>query len=367
MATTATGTRTINFSAGPAALPEEVLRRAQDALWDIDGSGIGILEHSHRGKVFDRVIEDAERLCREVAGIPDGYHVLFLQGGASTQFFQVPMGFLGTGQTADYLITGEWSVKAAKEAKRFGAVHEVCSGEATNFSAIPDRSSWRFSDKAAYCHFTSNNTIFGTEFFEEPEHPSGAPLICDASSDIFSKPIDVSRYGLIYAGAQKNLGPAGCALVIISKELADRGAADIPTMMRYSMHAEKGSRYNTPNTFAIYLMGEVFSWIAANGGLEGMERRNREKADLLYDALDASELFYATVDPPSRSRMNICFRCRDEALEPVFIEEATAAGLANLKGHRSVGGMRASTYNALTVAHVRALVDFMRDFESRNA
>jgi phosphoserine aminotransferase len=358
--------RAINFSAGPAALPEEVLHRAQRDLLDISGSGIGVLEHSHRGKVFDAVMEETEALCRQLAGIPDGYKILFLQGGASTQFFQVPMSFLSKGDTADYLVTGSWSQKAAKEAQRYGGVHEVCNGQDTNFSAIPARDTWSFTDGAAYCHFTSNNTIFGTEFFDEPAHPTGAPLVCDASSDIFSKPIDVARYGLIYAGAQKNLGPAGCALVIVAPEMLERASGDVPTMMSYKTHAEKGSRYNTPNTFAIYLMGEVFKWIRANGGLEGMGRRNREKADYLYAALDESPMFRATVAGPERSRMNVCFRCEDESLEPGFIAEAEAAGMKNLKGHRSVGGMRASIYNALGMQDVRTLVEFMRDFESRH-
>ncbi len=368
MTTATTNARAHNFSAGPAALPEPVLQEARRDLWDIFDTGIGILEHSHRGKAFDRVMEEAVADCRAVAGIPDNYRILFLQGGASTQFFQVPMNFLTSGRTADYVITGSWSKKAIKEAKLYGGTNVVASSEDENFSYIPDPSTFSFTDGAAYCHFTSNNTIFGTQFAAEPEHPSGAPLICDASSDIFSRPIDVSKYGLIYAGAQKNLGPAGCALVIIRDDLVEAGADGIPTMMQYRIHAEKDSRYNTPNTFAIYLMGRVFKWIQSVGGLEAIGAANEEKASTLYELIDASPFYRATVtDAASRSRMNVCFRCENEDLEPRFIQEAEAAGLKNLKGHRSVGGMRASIYNACTMDSVRALADFMRAFERDNA
>lgn len=367
MTTATTTARAHNFSAGPAALPEPVLEEARRDLWDLFGTGIGILEHSHRGKAFDRVIEEAVADCREVAGIPDNYKVLFLQGGASTQFFQVPMNFLTQGSTADYILTGSWSKKAIKEAKLFGNTHVVASSEEQSFTRIPSEDDRNYTSDAAYCHFTSNNTIFGTQFRTEPKAPKGVPLICDASSDIFSRPIDVARYGLIYAGAQKNLGPAGCALVIIRDDLVEHGAQDIPTMMQYRIHVEKDSRYNTPNTFAIYLMGRVFKWITANGGLEGMARRNEAKAALLYDLLDASEFYRPTIeDTQSRSLMNICFRCVKEDLEPQFIAQAETAGLKNLKGHRSVGGMRASIYNAVSLESVQALVEFMKVFERDN-
>lgn len=367
MSTATTTARAHNFSAGPAALPEPVLEEARRDLWDIFGTGIGILEHSHRGKAFDRVIDEAIADCREIASIPDNYKVLFLQGGASTQFFQIPMNFLSKEGVADYINTGAWSKKAIKEAKLFGKTNVVATSEDKNFNYIPAEKGYSYTPDAAYCHFTSNNTIFGTQFRTEPRAPEGVALICDTSSDIFSRPIDVSKYAMIYAGAQKNLGPAGCALVIIRDDLVEAGASDIPTMMQYRIHAEQDSRYNTPNTFAIYLMGRVFKWILANGGLEGMARRNEEKGALLYDHLDASAFYRATVeDVPSRSLMNVCFRCVREDLEPQFIAQAEAAGLKNLKGHRSVGGMRASIYNAVGLESVRALVDFMKAFERDN-
>ncbi|GAB4549630.1 MAG: 3-phosphoserine/phosphohydroxythreonine transaminase [Phycisphaerales bacterium] len=361
--TTATD-RIHNFSAGPAALPAEVLEEARGDIWNIAGSGIGILEHSHRGKVFDRVIEEAEAACRRVGNIPDDYAVLFMQGGATLQNAIVPANLLPEGGTADYLNTGEWSTKSIKEAKLYGNVHVVASSEDENFSYIPDPSTHHFSDNAAYCHFTENNTIFGTEFHDLPKAP--APLVSDASSDIFSRPIDVTKYGVIYAGAQKNLGPAGCALVIIRKDLVGKHRAGTPTLLRYDVMMDKGSRPNTPNTFAIYLMGRVFAWIEREGGLAAMGERNDAKAKLLYDFLDASDFYRATAKPGSRSNMNVCFRCTDEAHEAAFISEATNAGLANLKGHRSVGGMRASIYNAVPMESVEALVGFMKDFASKN-
>jgi phosphoserine aminotransferase len=357
--------RVFNFSAGPAALPEPVLEEARRDLWNIDASGVGILEHSHRGKVFDRVIAEAEEGCRRLANIPDDYAVLFVQGGATLQNAMVPLNLLPEGGSADYLNTGAWSKKSIKEAQMYGDVHVVCSSEDRNFCYIPDPSTHDFSDDAAYCHFTENNTIFGTEFHELPKATS--PLVSDASSDIFSRPIDVTKYGLIYAGAQKNLGPAGCALVIVRRDLIGRHRPTTPTMLRYEVYAEQGSRYNTPNTFAIYLMGRTFAWIEREGGLEAMGERNRAKADALYTYLDSTDFYHATADLGSRSNMNVCLRCADESLEPAFIEEATKAGLASLKGHRSVGGMRASIYNAAPMAAVEALVAFMKDFASRNA
>lgn len=353
-----------NFSAGPAALPESVLEEARRDLWNIDGSGIGILEHSHRGKVFDKVIAEAEAACRRVGSIPDDYAVLFMQGGATLQNAIVPANLMPEGGKADYLNTGAWSKKSIKEAKLYGDVHIAATGEDQNFNSIPPAADQVFSDDAAYCHFTENNTIFGTEFTELPKATS--TLVSDASSDIFSRPIDVTEYGVIYAGAQKNLGPAGCALVIVRKDLLGRHRANTPTLMRYDVMAEKGSRPNTPNTFAIYLMGRVFAWIEREGGLSTMGQRNAEKAALLYDFLDASDFYDATAQPGSRSNMNVCFRCTNPDHEAAFVKEAEASGLANLKGHRDVGGMRASIYNAVPKSSVEALVAFMKDFASKN-
>jgi phosphoserine aminotransferase len=356
-----------NFGAGPGTLPEPVLKAAQRDIWNVAGSGIGIMEHSHRGKVFDAVIADAERMCRDLAGISDDYHVLFLQGGASTQFAMVPMNFLPEGGTADYLVTGVWSEKAVKEAKLVGTVHEAASGKAGKFLAIPPADAIRYSASPAYVHLTTNNTIYGTQWRAEPAVPPGVPLVADTSSDMYSRPIDVSRYGLIYAGAQKNLGPSGVVLVIIRKDLVERGAQGLPTMLQYRTHAEARSLYNTPPTFGIYVMGEVFRWIGDMGGLAGMAERNAEKARVVYDFLDQSRFFRGTVEGESRSLMNVCFRAPSEELEKRFVAEATKAGLEGLKGHRSAGGMRASIYNAMPVEGCRALVEFMRRFERENA
>ncbi len=364
MSATATE-RVFNFSAGPAALPESVLTEAQRDLWNIAGSGIGILEHSHRGKVFDAVLDDAIAACRSLANISDDYEILFIQGGASLQNAMVPANLLPVGGVADYINTGAWSKKSIAEAKMYGNVNVAATSEDRNFCYIPSGEQTSFSPDAAYCHFTENNTIFGTEFASLPQ--TGAPLVSDASSDIFSRPIDVSKYGLIYAGAQKNLGPAGCALVIVRKDLLGKHRANTPTMLRYDIHADKGSRYNTPNTFAIYLMGRVFRWIESEGGLAAMGAHNQEKAAVLYDHLDSTAFFSATADAGSRSNMNVCFRCAKEELESTFIAEAAEAGMANLKGHRSVGGMRASIYNAFPKAGVEALVSFMKEFERRHA
>jgi phosphoserine aminotransferase len=359
--------RIFNFSAGPAVLPEPVLKRAQEAIWNVAGSGIGIMEHSHRGKVFDKIIEEAEQACRQLAGIPDNYRVLFLQGGASLQFSMVPMNLLPADRTADYLLTGVWAQKAVKEAKILGGkVHLAASSEATNFDRIPKQEEIRYSANPVYVHITTNNTIFGTQWRSEPTVPAGAPLIADASSDIYSRPIDITKYGLIYAGAQKNLGPSGVVLVIIRDDLVEAGAKTLPTMLQYRTHASEKSLYNTPPTFGIYVMGEVFKWIQAEGGLKAMEEKNEAKAKLLYDYIDKSDFFRGTVQPDSRSRMNVCFRAPTEELESKFISEATKRGLDGLKGHRSVGGMRASIYNACPRAAIEALVSFMKEFELAN-
>jgi phosphoserine aminotransferase len=359
--------RIFNFSAGPGVLPEPVLRQAQQDLWNIMGSGVGILEHSHRGPVFDRVLAEAEADCRELAGIPSNYRVMFVQGGASSQFFMVPMNFLKSkSSVADYFVTGKWAADAAKEAKAFGTINIAATSAETNHDRIPDKSTWKFSKDAVYCHYCSNNTIFGTEWQSVPSHPHGAPIVCDASSDIFSGPIDVTKYAMLYAGAQKNLGPAGTVLVIARDDFIAQSREDIPTMLSYRTHAENDSRYNTPPTFGIYLIGQTFKWIKANGGLAGMARRNKEKADLLYGQLDASGFYKRHAQPNSRSIMNVTFRCPTEELDKKFVKEAEARGLDGLKGHRATGGMRASIYNAFPVEGVRALVAFMKDFEARN-
>jgi len=318
------------------------------------------MEHSHRGSAFKSILAQTEYDCRQLAGIPDNYRVLFLQGGASTQFFQIPMNFLQAGQVADYINTGSWSKKAIAQVKRFGDVHVAASSEDRNFSYIP--AEFDFTPSAKYVHFTSNNTIFGTQFQGEPTPPGDAWLICDASSDIFCRPIDISRYGMIYAGAQKNLGPSGVTLVIIRDDLVKAGALDIPEMLQYRTHADNDSCYNTPPTFGIYVMGLVFRWLLDQGGLEEVERRNREKAATLYDFLDQDVLFKPTAETSSRSLMNITFVTGNADLDTRFIETARDAGLDGLKGHRSVGGMRASIYNAFPPAGVEKLVEVMRDF-----
>lgn len=354
-----------NFSAGPAVLPESVLEEAKENLLSLGSTGIGILEHSHRGKAFIAVYEETVALCREVGGIPSDYQVLFLQGGASTQFFSIPMNFLAADQTADYLVTGSWSEKAIEEAKRFGKTHIACSSKDKNYSYIPKAIS--YSEKPAYVHFTSNNTIFGTQWAAEPEIPAGTDLICDASSDIFSRPIDVTKYGMIYAGAQKNLGPSGVTLVLMRNDLVERGAKDLPPMLQYRTHAKNDSMYNTPPTFAIYLMGLVLKWIKANGGLAGVGERNAAKAGKLYAYLDQSKLFKPTAATDSRSQMNVTFVTGNEELDAKFCSAATKAGFDGLKGHRSVGGMRASIYNAFPPAGIDALIDFLKKFEAENA
>jgi phosphoserine aminotransferase len=359
--------RIFNFSAGPAVLPEPVLKKAQEAIWDAAGSGIGIMEHSHRGKVFDRVRDEAEQACRDLAGIPDNYRVLFLQGGASLQFSMVPMNLLPADRTADYLVTGVWSQKAVKEAKILGAkLHIAATGEGTNFDRIPAAAEIEYSERPAYVHLTTNNTIYGTQWRSEPSVPAGVPLIADTSSDMYSRPIDVSRYGLIYAGAQKNLGPSGVVLLIIRDDLVEAGPKSLPTMLQYRTHAAEKSLYNTPPTFGIYVMGEVFKWIQDQGGLAAMAQQNESKARLLYDFSDQSDFFRGTAQPDSRSLMNVCFRAPTEELESKFVAEATKRGLDGLKGHRNAGGMRASIYNACPRPAVEAVVAFMKEFERAN-
>lgn len=353
--------RIFNFSPGPAVLPVEVLEEARDNLLSLGKTGIGILEHSHRGKAFSAVLAQAEADCRTLAGIPDNYRVLFLQGGASTQFFQVPMNFLTKGDTADYLVTGAWSEKAVEQARRYGTVHITCNSKDRNHSYIP--ATVNYSGHPKYVHFTSNNTIFGTQFRKAPQPPGEAFLVCDASSDIFSRPIDVAKYGLIYAGSQKNLGPAGVTLVIIRDDLVKSAALDIPDMLQYRIHAENDSCYNTPPTFVIYVMGLVFKWLLKKGGLEAIARQNEQKAGKLYECLERSQLFRGTADHDSRSLMNVTFVSGNDAVDKRFIAFAEQRGLDGLKGHRSVGGMRASIYNAFPPAGVDALVEAIREFE----
>ncbi|MGH9369325.1 MAG: 3-phosphoserine/phosphohydroxythreonine transaminase [Thermoanaerobaculia bacterium] len=359
-------TRIHNFAAGPAVLPEPVLAQAQRDLMALPGVGMSILEISHRSRTFDEVIQGCEADIRKLAGIPAGYHVLFLQGGASLQFSMVPMNLLPAGGRADYIVTGSWSQKAVQEARRVGTVNIAATTESEGFRRIPEQSELKLDPGAAYLHFTSNNTIFGTEWPQEPE-AGGVPLVCDASSDIFSRPIDVAKYALIYAGAQKNLGPSGVTLVMVREDLLARSPKNLPTMLDYNTHAKEKSLYNTPPVFGIYVMRLVMKWLLAEGGLEAMGRRNAEKAKLLYDAIDGSGGFYrAHASPGSRSSMNVTFRLPSEELEKRFVSEATAAHLDGLKGHRSVGGIRASIYNAFPMAGVEALVFFMKEFQRAN-
>ncbi len=359
--------RLLNFSPGPAALPEPVLEKARADIWNLAGSGIGILEHSHRGAPFTKVIEEAEANCRDLANIGDDHEVLFLQGGASTQFFMAPMNWLSPGKSADYINTGTWSKKAIKEAKLFGEVNVAASSEDEGFSYIPKPENLKFSDAPTYVHYTSNNTIAGTQFAGTPDVPAGSPLLCDGSSDIFSRPVNIKKFGMLYAGAQKNLGPSGLALVIIRRDMVEAGNDKLASMLQYRTHAKAKSCFNTPPAFGIYIMGEVFKWIKDQGGLSAMAEINTAKAKLLYDYIDESKMFRGTARPDSRSQMNVTFRASKEELEAQFISEAAAKGLPGLKGHRSVGGMRASIYNAFPAAGVQTLVEFMKEFERKNA
>jgi phosphoserine aminotransferase len=358
--------RIYNFGAGPAVLPEPVIAEAQRDLMALPGVGMSVLEISHRSKAFDEIIQGCEADIRKLAGISADYHVLFLQGGASLQFSMVPMNLLPSGGKADYIVTGSWSKKAVKEAKRAGTVQIAATTEADNFNRIPAQSELKLDPAASYVHFTSNETIHGVEWKAEPQAGS-VPLICDASSDIFSRPIDVSRYALIYAGAQKNLGPSGVTLVILRNDLLGRVPENLPTMLDYKVQAENKSLYNTPPVFGVYIMRLVMKWALDRGGLEAIGRENAAKAQLVYDELDSSSGFYRPhAKPDSRSSMNVTFRLPSEDLEKKFVSEAKAAKLDGLKGHRSVGGIRASLYNAFPRAGVETLVSFMRDFAAKN-
>ncbi|MHB8914845.1 MAG: 3-phosphoserine/phosphohydroxythreonine transaminase [Thiobacillus sp.] len=355
-------TEIYNFSAGPAVLPKAVLQQVQRELVDWHGSGMSVMEMSHRGKEFMGIAAEAEADLRELMGIPANYKVLFLQGGASTQFSMIPMNLLRDKNSADYLNTGEWSKKAIKEARKYCNVNVVASSEDKNFSYAPPQTAWKLNADAAYVHYTSNETIGGVEIFWTPETGS-VPLVVDMSSHILSRSIDVSKFGLIYAGAQKNIGPAGLTIIIVREDLIGECIAGTPTMMEYKTHTDNESMYNTPPTFAMYVAGLVFKWIQAQGGLAAMEKLNIEKASLLYDCLDASSLYSCPTALENRSRMNVPFTLKDAALDEAFLKGAKERGMLQLKGHRSVGGMRASIYNAMPIEGVRALVDYLQTFE----
>jgi len=366
-ATPNTVQRIHNFSAGPAVLPLEVLEEAQRDLVALPGVGMSVLEISHRSKAFEEVCSGAEEDFRRLGGISDDHAVLFLQGGATLQFAMVPMNLLPAGGTADYIETGTWSTKAIADARRFGDVHVAASSKATNHDRIPAQAELRFSAAPAYVHMTSNNTIFGTQYHEVPDVPDGVPLVNDASSDIFCRPVDFSRFALTYAGGQKNLSIAGVTVVVVRRDLLERAPASVPAYLRYATHAKERSLYNTPPVFGIYVLRLVLRRLLEGGGLEAVAVRNQRKTAKLYEAIDGSDGWYrGHAQPASRSWMNVTFRLPDEALERKFVAEATAAGLDGLKGHRSVGGIRASIYNAFPEAGVDALIDFMTDFRRRS-
>ncbi len=354
--------RVYNFSAGPAVLPEEVLKEAADEMLDYNGTGMSVMEMSHRSKPYEEIITTAEKDIRDLMNIPDNYKVLFLQGGASLQFAMIPMNLMKN-KVADYIVTGSWSKKAWQEAGIFGKANKIASSEDKAFSYIPDCSDLPISEDADYVYICENETIHGTKFKTLPD-TKGKILVSDMSSCFLSEPVDVTKYGLIYGGVQKNVGPAGVVIVIIREDLITEDVLPgTPTMMKYKIHADNGSLYNTPPAYGIYICGKVFKWIKKTGGLEGMKKRNEEKAKILYDFLDSSRLFKGTVDKKDRSLMNVPFITGNEETDAEFIKKATAAGFVNLKGHRSVGGMRASVYNAMPVEGVQKLVEFMAAFE----
>lgn len=358
--------RVYNFSAGPAVLPEEVLREAAKEMLNYQGSGMSVMEMSHRSKVFDQIIKEAEKDLRDLMGIPDNYKVLFLQGGASQQFAMIPMNLMKN-RVADYIITGQWAKKAWKEAAKFGQANAVASSEDKTFSYIPDCSDLPISENADYVYICENNTIYGTKFKTLP-NTKGKTLVADVSSCFLSEPVDVTKYGVIYGGVQKNIGPAGVVIVIIREDLITEDVLPgTPTMLQYKIHADNDSLYNTPPAYGIYICGKVFKWIRKQGGLEAMKAYNEKKAAILYDFLDQSKLFRGTVRKEDRSLMNVPFVTGNEELDAKFVKEAKAAGFENLKGHRSVGGMRASIYNAMPMEGVEKLVEFMKKFEEENA
>ena len=356
-------TRVFNFSAGPAALPETVLRTASAEMLDWHGSGMSVMEMSHRGKEFIAIAAEAEALLRELLAVPSHYKVLFMQGGAIGENAIVPMNMLRGKASADYIDTGEWSKKSIKEAKKYGKVNVAASAADTGYTTIPARSSWQLDPDAAYVHICSNETIGGVEYAAPPDVGS-VPLVADMSSSILSRPVDVSKYGLIYGGAQKNIGPAGLTIVIVREDLIGQALPCTPSAFDYKVVADNESMYNTPPTYAIYIAGLVFHWIKNQGGLVAMEAHNRKKAALLYDYLDATSFYRSPVAPDCRSLMNVPFKLKDEALDAAFLKGAEARGMVQLKGHRSVGGMRASIYNAMPIEGVQALVAYMKEFEA---
>lgn len=358
--------RVYNFSAGPAVLPEEVLQEAAAEMLDYKGTGMSVMEMSHRSKAFEDIIHTAEADLRELLHIPDNYKVLFLQGGAHQQFAMIPMNLMKN-KVADYIVTGQWAKKAWQEAQKYGTANKIASSEDKTFSYIPDCSDLPISPDADYVYICENNTIYGTKFKTLP-NTKGKTLVADVSSCFLSEPMDVEKYGIIYGGAQKNIGPAGVVIAIIREDLITEDVLPgTPTMLTYKTHADAESLYNTPNCYGIYMCGKVFQWLKKQGGLEAMKEHNEKKAKILYDYLDESAMFKGTVEPDSRSLMNVPFVTRDKELDAKFIKEASAAGFVNLKGHRSVGGMRASIYNAMPLKGVEALVAFMKKFEKENA
>lgn len=363
-------THLYNFSAGPAVLPKSILHRASDEMLDWHGSGMSVMEMSHRGKAFMSIIENAEHDLRELVGIPQNYKVLFLQGGASSQFAMVPMNLLRGKNTADYINTGQWSQKAIEEAKRYCTVSIAASSADKNFTYVPTQNTWKLDPNAAFVHYTSNETIGGVEFNWVPDltkQSGDIPLVADMSSNFLSRPLDVTQFGLIYAGAQKNIGPAGLTLVIVREDLLGTTLAGTPSVFDYQLHADNHSMYNTPPTYAIYIMGLVVEWLKHMGGLAVIEKINITKANLLYDLLDTNTFYQCPVAMPDRSRMNVPFTLSKPELDSEFLKQAEALGLTQLKGHRSVGGMRASIYNAMPIAGVVALVNFMKEFADSHA
>jgi phosphoserine aminotransferase len=357
--------RVFNFNPGPAVLPLEVLKQAQAELIDFRGTGMSVMEISHRSKEFESVIQTAEADLRELLGIPGNYKIMFLQGGATLQFAMLPMNLRAPGASADYIVTGTWSKTAIKEAQKLGTARAAANTEKQGFNCLPDNLD--LDSNAAYLHFTSNETIHGVEYFSEPTPPAGVPLICDTSSDFISRPLDISKYAMLYAGAQKNAGPAGTTVVIIRDDLIERTPANLPVMLDYKALAASGSLHNTPPAFAIYMVGLVFQWAKKLGGLAEIQKINRKKADAIYTAIDESGGFYrGHAQPEARSVMNIPFRLPSEELEDTFAKEAKSNGLIGLKGHRSVGGMRASIYSAMTVEGAEELVKFMKEFQKKN-
>jgi phosphoserine aminotransferase len=359
--------RVFNFNPGPATLPLPVLEKAQEEMLDYKGTGMSVMEISHRSKEFEAILQTAEADLRELLAIPANYKVMFLQGGASLQFAMVPMNLRPAGASADYIVTGSWSKKAFDEATKLGATHLAANMKASNFDHLPAQAELDLDPKAAYLHFTSNETIQGVEYFNEPVPPAGVPLVCDASSDFISRPIDVSKYGVIYAGAQKNAGPAGIVLVIAREVLVEKAPDSLPVILNYKTHAADGSLYNTPPCFSIYIVGLVLKWAKELGGLEVIAKRNQTKAGMVYQAIDESGGFYrGHARPENHSVMNLTFRLPSEALEEQFISEAKKHELIGLKGHRSVGGIRASMYNAMPVEGAETLVKFMKEFQQKN-